>query len=88
MFLEVHPLFSQVLQFLINISKTSEETKTSESGTNANGVRMLEIKKAITRKARVPETKKVDLEKYETNDEPYTEPSVRTSVTEKSMLQR
>ncbi|KAI5405844.1 hypothetical protein KIW84_052562 [Lathyrus oleraceus] len=47
----VHSLSSQTLQFLANMSQNSKESRTTESETNAHGV-----KKATTRKSRIPES--------------------------------
>lgn len=44
---------------------------------------MLEVKKATIKKSRVPESKKVEVEKNETKVEPHVEPYVGTSVTGK-----
>lgn len=68
------------------MSKKYEETKTIKSGTNANRVGVLEVKKETTRKFRVPESKKVELEKIETKYEPHVEPFVRTYVTVKKSM--
>ena len=68
------------------MSQKSEETQTTESGTNVNEVGMLVVKKAITRKSRVPKSKNVEVEKNETKVEPHVEPYVGTSVTRKKYV--
>lgn len=59
------------------MSKKSEETRPMESETNANGV-----KKATTRKSRVPESKEAEFVKIDTNVGPY----VRTSMNGKKFM--